>query len=491
METLKVRGKLLLVVVAAFIMALALSGCFMTPKKPQTAPQTGLVGPTIIMVGSYPQNGQTIWLGNLGGYGNINGKVTSTNGLKRYVDISVKNLVTNTTVISSTTSLDNNNEFFFNLANYSSELSAGEYGVDITAYDKYGNANTKELDLTFTNVKVTAVPATSSVVIYFQSVLNQNDYLFEVDNSQYTLSNAGTVDAIQIKNLAVGLHTVRVIQNNGKAVVGNVNYNFPIPGKLSKSGVFLDKNVNYLYSRNGDSAVIVYFQTSVPIVGYYYEVSPSLGQLGSGNMYFVKLKKPSMSGNILFTYPAYKLNVRYYLRIYTVDENGNIGVIENSGGSSFTHFNLYSLVNSYASLWTSAEYVPVMPGDTVTVGVKVKNLENLMAADIDIVSGGLFDSTPTYEIPTLDSTQSNKEVLSVVSAKSAEVNAMIGYVDEAKKTVENFNANGNIIEIKWKVPSNAKPGIYPVYMRTPTFVDKDSRPIDGVHVDPIAYIMVK
>ncbi len=483
METLKARGKLLLVVVSAFIVALALSGCFLLPTKktPSVNPNVGVEGPTIIMVGSYPQDGQTIWLGN-SAYLDVNGKITSTNGVKKEVDISLKNLDNNTTVVSSTVKVNDNNEFFFDLNNYKSELSAGNYQLDITAYDKYGNENTKSLTLTFTDVKLSVYSATNTAYIYFQSIHNQNDYEFTVDNAQYTLTNAGTFDGVEIDNLKNGIHKVLVTSDNG--VSENVKYYFPIPGKLSKTGAFLDNTVNYYYSRNGDSAVIVYFQTFTPIVGYYYLTSSSYSSIDSGTLHYVPLSKPTTQGALLFTYPQFKLNVRYYLKIYTVDENGNIGVI------GPTHFNLYSQVNSYATLQTSAEYNAVEAGSSVTVSINVKNLEDLMGMNVEVTSP-IFDSTPTVNANSLGCSSYNKEVMSVISKTATDVKAMIGYADVPGKSFEHFTANGNILTITWNVPKNTKPGIYPVYMFTPKFVNQKDEPIDGVHVEAVSYILVK
>lgn len=287
---------------------------------------------------------------------------------------------------------------------------------------------------------------------------------------------------MEIDNLKNGIHKVLVTSDNG--VSENVKYYFPIPGKLSKTGAFLDNTVNYYYSRNGDSAVIVYFQTFTPIVGYYYLTSSSYSSIDSGTLHYVPLSKPTTQGALLFTYPQFKLNVRYYLKIYTVDENGNIGVI------GPTHFNLYSQVNSYATLQTSAEYNAVEAGSSVTVSINVKNLEDLMGMNVEVTSP-IFDSTPTVNANSLGCSSYNKEVMSVISKTATDVKAMIGYADVPGKSFEHFTANGNILTITWNVPKNTKPGIYPVYMFTPKFVNQKDEPIDGVHVEAVSYILVK
>ncbi len=503
METLKVRGKLLLVVVSAFIVALALSGCFLLPAKKTTNvnPNVGLEGPSIIIVDKYLQNGQTVWIGYLKNKRNgmINGKITSTNGVKREVDISLKNLDNNVTVVSSTVKVNDNNEFFFDLGEYASKITEGNYEISITAYDKYGNPNTKTLNVKFTDVKISVVAATNTANVVFMSVLPKNDYDFTVDGNEYTLTNAGTIAAITVNNLQKGVHTVILSSNNGSNE--SVMYNFITPASAIKneSGIFLDNNNNHYYSRNGDSAVIVYFKTSTPIVGYYYTVSIDhyytdfFKNGSSGEFHYVKLSFPSVMGALRFTYPEYNLNVRYCLKVYTVDENGNIGTIYGSNEEvpgPYTDFTLYSAVDSYASLQTSAEYNAVKAGSNVTVSVNVKNLEDLMGMNVEVTSS-IFDSTPTVSANSLGCSSYNKEIMSVISKTATDVKAMIGYADVPGKSVEHFTANGNILTITWKVPSNTKPGIYPVYMSTPKFVNQKDEPIDGVHVEAVSYILVK
>ncbi len=197
METLKARGKLLLIVAAAFIMALALSGCFMVP-----GPKVHFVAPSSAY--TYPINGSVKfeWTGNANSVYTL--ILTAPNA-------SPLTVLKDSTQTSYTTTL----------------ATAGAYKAEIIAKNSMGAKAEDHVNFDVTSIKflnTTTLYGKDTVNIKWESVDGKNyTYLYSIDGKDWTET---TSDSATLSKLSDGNYTFQVKIKN--SLVPAAQYEFQV-----------------------------------------------------------------------------------------------------------------------------------------------------------------------------------------------------------------------------------------------------------------------
>jgi hypothetical protein len=545
MKNLKGKGKLLLVMVSAFIVALALSGCFMvpTPKVYFTAPSSAY---------TYPVNG------NIKFEWSANQKVTYTLTLT-----AMDGTPTTMTLLkdSEATSLE------------TTIATPGVYKAEITAKNSMGAKDEDSVQFSVTSIKFlnsATLYGKSTVNIKWESVDGKNyTYLYSIDGTSWTETTTPSATLTKLKD---GNYTFQVKIKNSLVPVAQYTFGVLTAGP-SLSVAVSDRTEGGFYglgshpqgkesllawtSNQGNllSQIYIKFYKYVkdPTTGLYvrrrmaidpttdtWEMLPATATFNDQPFYIIDATKynamvvsadtyayvgtplPSnyvpiydMSGNKLYI-PPFELGNPNAIIWFPVNSLGNMG---NNAWALFTLSERYTNENA-PQMYVSYDKMSVATDSNFTAIVKVPNVvsysngthdvtENVEKTDITSNDGLMYMQFSLWIAPglqinnvTFPSMEKGKVNLAnyTYDATNGILTVYRGFVNSTAGATVAQDATDIAVEVNCTVPSTytktyAYVGlIYEGDFRAegyknlnPVFKDNSNMPIDGIITSPVIW----